>query len=419
MSEIIQQAISDQKDEIVEYRKTSFVDRIIPSDFIDSGLIKIVSGVRRSGKSTLIHLLLKGKEYAYVNFDDERLLNLCSSDLTFVEEYLYNVYGDFDYLFLDEIQNINGWSLFVNRLARKNMNIFLSGSNSKLLSKEISSHLTGRFVNIELYPFSFREFLTYHNFNILSDLLSTKEKAQVRNHFHNYLNFGGFPEIVKGENPRRYSTALFYSIINRDILLRHNIKHQRIFTDIALFLINNYSREISFNRLKNIFGLGSEHTAKNYVHYLEDAYLIFTLSKFSFKKQESLRYKKNYVVDVSLMNALSEDFSQNTGFVYENIVALELMRRKNIENFEIYYYKNKFEVDFVIRKNLKIKELIQVSYNIEDTKTYQREVNTLIAASNDLNAEKLTVISKNYETEEFINGKKIVFKPLVYWLLGL
>jgi predicted AAA+ superfamily ATPase len=419
MSEIVQQAITDQKEEIADYRKTSFIDRVIPSGFIDSGLIKIVSGVRRSGKSTLVHLLLKGQEYAYINFDDERLLNLSSSDLAVVEEYLYNIYGDFNYLFLDEIQNIDGWSLFVNRLARKNLNIFLSGSNSKLLSKEISSHLTGRFVNFELYPFSFREFLAYHHFNVPSDLLSTKQKAQVKKYFDNYLDFGGFPEIAKGENPQKYARALFYSIINRDILLRYNIKHQRIFTDIALFLINNYSREISFNRLKNIFGLGSEHTAKNYVHYLEEAYVIFTLSKFSLKKPESLRYKKSYVIDVSLINALSEDFSQNIGFVYENIVALELMRRKNIENFELYYYKKKFEVDFVIRKNLKIKELIQVSYNIEDPKTYQREVNGLLAASKELDADKLTIISKNYETEEFVNGKKIVFKPLVYWLLGL
>lgn len=234
MSEIIQQAITDQKDEIADYMKASFINRIIPPDFINSGLIKIVSGVRRSGKSTLVHLLLKEQKYAYINFDDERFYNLHSSDLIVVEEYLYNIYGDFDYLFLDEIQNIEGWSLFVNRLARKNINIFLSGSNSKLLSKEISSHLTGRFVNLELYPFSFREFLTYNHFNVPANLLSTKQKAQVIKYFANYLDLGGFPEIAKGENPQRYARALFYSILNRDILLRYNIKHQRTFTDIAL-----------------------------------------------------------------------------------------------------------------------------------------------------------------------------------------
>jgi predicted AAA+ superfamily ATPase len=364
----------------------------------------------------LVHLSLKDQNYAYVNFDDERLFNLNSSDLIKVEESLYQVYGNFDSLFLDEIQNIEGWSLFVNRLARKNINLYLSGSNSKLLSTEISSHLTGRYVNLELFPFSFKEFLTYRNFDFQDGFFSTEKKGQLKKHFGDYLERGGFPEISKGENPKIYASALFHSIINRDILLRYNIKHQSTFRDIALFLINNYSREISFNRLKNIFGLGSEHTAKNYVHYLEEAYVIFTLSKFSFKKQESLRYKKNYVIDVSFINSLSDDFSRNAGFIYENIVALELLRRKGFENFELFYYKKNFEVDFVLRKNLKIKELIQVSYDIDDPKTYRREVNSLISASKDLNPDKLTIITKDKKTEEIIKGKKISFKPLMNWL---
>lgn len=417
MSEIIRQALIDQKDEINEYRNSPFINRNVPVDFFSSGLIKIVSGVRRSGKSTLIHLFLKDQNYAYVNFDDERLFKLKSSDLVLVEEYLYSIYGDFDHLFLDEIQNIEGWSLFVNRLYRKNLNIYLSGSNSKLLSKEISSHLTGRFVNFELYPFSFVEFLTYHDFKVSNRFLSTKVKAQLKKYFDDYLISGGFPEIVKGEAPQKYASALFYSIVNRDILLRYNIRHQRTFADIALFLVNNYAREISYNRLKNIFGLGSEHTAKNYTHYLEEAFLIFTLSKFSYKKQESLRYKKNYVIDVAFIRSLSGDFSQNTGQIYENIVALELMRRKSVENFELYYYKKQYEIDFVIRRNLKITELIQVSFDIEDPKTYQREVNALIAASNDLNAENLTIITKNYEAKDVIKGRRIIFKPLITWLI--
>ena len=418
MSESILRAIIDQKEEIAEYRKSFYINRIIPDDFAKSSLIKIITGVRRSGKSTLAHMLLKDKNYAYVNFDDERLINMNSSDLQTIEEYLYNVYGDFDFLFLDEIQNIDGWSLFVNRLARKKINLFISGSNSKLLSQEISSHLTGRFFTIELYPFSFNEYLKFHHFNISEEPLTTKETAQLKKLFDDYLVSGGFPEIVRGEPVRKYASGLFHSIINRDILLRYNIKHQRTFTDIALFLVNNYSREISFNRIKNIFGLGSEHTAKNYVHYLEESFVIFTLSKFSFKKQESLRYKKNYVIDPSFIYALSDSFSQNTGLIYENIVALELMRRRNIYNFEVFYYKKQYEVDFVIKENLKIKELIQVSFDIEAPETRNREINSLIAASNDLKAEKLTIISKNYSAEENKNGKKIVFIPLLKWLTG-
>jgi predicted AAA+ superfamily ATPase len=417
MAANIQQAIIDLKEEIGNYAKGSFTKRKAPDDFITSKLVKIISGVRRSGKSTLVHLSLKEKAYAYVNFDDERLFNLSASDLTNVEENLYLVYGDFDFLFLDEIQNIEGWGLFVNRLARKNIDLFLSGSNSKLLSKEISSHLTGRFTNFELFPFSFKEFLGFRAFDFQGRLLPTQKKGQLKKHFNDYLKMGGFPEISKGENPNRYAASLFHSIVNRDILLRYNIKHQSTFKDIALFLVNNYSREISFNRLKNIFGLGSEHTAKNYVHYLEEAYVIFTLSKFSLKKQETLRYKKNYVIDVSFINALSDDFSQNIGFVYENIVAVELLRRKNFDDFELFYYKKNIEVDFVLRKNLKIKELIQVSFDIEDPKTYRREVNSLITASKDLNPDNLTIITKDTEKEETIKGYKVSFIPLIKWLI--
>ena len=417
MSNIIQQAIEDQKEELAYLKKAVFVNRELPSGFKSSNMVKVISGVRRSGKSTLVHLTLKDKNYAYINFDDERLFNLNSSDLSKVEEYLFIVYGDIEYLFLDEVQNIDGWSLFVNRLARANINIYLSGSNSKLLGTEISSHLTGRHVNFNLYPFSFKELLAYNDFDFSPGVFSTRKKAHLKKLFNDYLKLGGFPEIIHGESPMGYASSLFHSIVDRDILLRYNIKHQKTFKDISLFMINNYSREISFNRIKNIFGLGSDHTAKNYVNYLEEAFVVFTISKFSFKKQESLRYKKSYVIDVSFINALSEDFSQNIGFLYENIVAIELMRRRNAEGTEIYYYKKNIEIDFVIRKNLKIKELIQVSYDIENPRTYKREVKALITASDDLSAEKLTIITENEESEKTIDGKKITFVPLINWLI--
>ncbi len=417
MSTLIKQAITDQKQEIMQYSSPGFIQRDVPVDFLNSKLIKIISGVRRSGKSTLAHLSLRNSNYAYVNFDDERLLNLNSTDLSEIEELLYSIYDEFDFVFFDEIQNIEGWSLFINRLARKGLNIFLSGSNSKLSSSEISSHLTGRFVNLELYPFSFKEYLSFHKFDYAKQNMTTSEKGLMLKHFNEYINSGGFPEIVKGENPIRYASGLFHSIINRDILLRNGIKHQRTFQDIAVFLINNYTREISFNRIKNIFGLGSEHTAKNYVHYLEQAYLIISLSKFSFKKQETIRNRKSYVIDIAFIKSLTDDFSTNTGFIYENIVALELLRRRNFNDYELYYFKNKVEVDFVIRKNHIIIELIQVSYNLDDPRTYKREVKALLIAANELKVEKLTIITGNMEKTEIIDGKTITFIPLIKWLI--
>jgi predicted AAA+ superfamily ATPase len=417
MTTLIKQAIIDQKKEKDQYGTGFFVNRNVPEDFLNSKLIKIISGVRRSGKSTLAHLSLHRTNYAYVNFDDERLQNLHSHDLSEIEEALYGIYGDFKSIFFDEIQNVDGWSLFVNRLARKGFNIFLSGSNSKLSSSEISTHLTGRFVGFELFPFSFKEYLAFHNWDFSISEITSEQKGLLDHHLVTYLDIGGFPEIIKGENPVRYASGLFHSIINRDILPRYNVKHQRTFQDIALYMINNYGREISFNRIKNIFGLGSEHTAKNYIHYLEQAYLIFTIPKFSFKKQESIRNKKNYVVDVSLIKSLSDDFSRNTGFIYENTVAIELLRRRNFRYFELYYYKNAVEVDFVIRKNRKTEELIQVAVDTDNPKTYQREVKALLSTAKELSPKRLVLISRSEEKQETFGEYTIEFIPLRKWLL--
>jgi predicted AAA+ superfamily ATPase len=338
-----------------------------------------------------------------------------SDKLNLLLQYVYQVYGDINYLFLDEIQNIDNWHLFVNRLLRSGLHIVITGSNSKLLSGELATHLTGRYFSTELYPFSFKEVLKFKKIDTKSQ--STKNKGLINNAFDEYVKHGGFPEIIKGEDPHAYISSLFDSIISRDIFYRYSIQHTRSFKDVSLYLINNFSREISFNRIKNIFGIGSENTVKNYVSYLEEAYLALTLQKFSFKKQESLRYRKVYLVDTAFSYVFSTNFSANSGYLLENIVFLELSRNRQ-NNMEIYYYKQYYEIDFVIVQNGKIKELIQVCENLDDPRTLRRETRALIASSSVLGCDNLTIISRNKKEILNIEEKEIKIIPVTEWLLG-
>ncbi|MCP4311629.1 MAG: ATP-binding protein [Bacteroidetes bacterium] len=416
-NERFHKVILDQKEEIALHREETLANREFEHLVtIESQLAQIIIGVRRSGKSTLAHQVCRDLNYAYLNFDDERLMDCSQEDLNLLLELLFQEYGDFKYLILDEIQNIDGWSLFVNRLLRAKLHIIVTGSNSKLLNVELASHMTGRFSTTELFPFSFREFLEFRKFQIASG--TTKETGILNSLFREYCKTGGFPEVLHGELAESYITDLFNAIVTRDIVFRHNIKYVRTFRDIARFLVNNYSTELSFNRIKTIFELGSENTAKQYVSYLEEAYLILTLPKFSFKKQEQLRYRKVYTIDPGFISVLSDEFAENRGRILENIVFLELRRKAMLMNYEIFYYKKQFEIDFVIFSKGKVTELIQVSKSLLDKKTLNREVRALILASNELKPKKLRIITENEESTIEQDDQQIEVIPVLKWLLS-
>jgi predicted AAA+ superfamily ATPase len=411
------QILAEQRDEIHEIIRSGWVPREQETLFdVNSRLAQVITGVRRSGKSTLAHRALKGTRYAYVNFDDERLTHLTAADLDDLLEALYAIQGEFTHILFDEIQNVENWHLFVNRLLRNNIKITLTGSNSKLLSREMATHLTGRYSSIELYPFSFREFLKVRGHN--PEVPQTaREKGLLRGLLDEYLVNGGFPDILAGENRITYIRNLFEAIITRDIGFRYNLKHTRIFREMAQYLTILYGSEISYNRLKNLFGLGSENTAKNYVSYLEEAWLIMCLPKFSFKKQESIRNRKVYVIDPSFSCVSGHAFSPNTGRLLENLVFIELARQASRNSMELFYYKNRHEVDFVLFSGSRVVELIQVMAQSEDPRTLQREIRALVSASAELNVEKLTIIT--LDEDRLLNeaGKTIRMIPVVQWLL--
>jgi len=389
---------------------------------INSRLIKVISGIRRSGKSVLIYLLLKDKNFAYMNFDDDRISNVNTDD---VLSSFYDIYGkDLKYIFLDEVQNLDNWELFVNRLHRAGFNIFITGSNSKLLSKELATHLTGRHLTIELFPFSFREYLKASQFN--EDIKTTKGISLLKRELKNYLDLGGFPEIVAdSEDPKLYIRNLYSKLIDRDIINRHDISYKRTFKEISIAVLSNPSKPISYNKLKNQFNLGSEHTVKNYLSYLEEAYLIFLIDRFSFKPQEIEKSeKKVYAIDTGIIHSIGLRFSDDIGRIYENVVAIELMRIKARDSdIDIYYWKNTGheEVDFAVKKGIKVVQLIQVCFNIDNPKTKDREIRALLKAKDETKCDNLLILTEDYEAQEemewFGFKGKIKFMPLWKWLI--
>jgi predicted AAA+ superfamily ATPase len=384
---------------------------------LNSQLAQIVIGVRRSGKSTLCHKILKQNNinYAYINFDDERLYHLKTEDLNAVLEALYMVYGDFKYLFCDEIQNTPSWFLFVNRLLRQKIRLIITGSNAKLLSSELSTHLTGRYNQIELFPFSFSEILEYKNIPANDD--TTLGVARRKSAFEEYMSQGGFPELLEVKNKKAYIRNVIDSIIVRDIKQRFSVRYPEALRKIADYLTDTLCSEINYKSLAKQFSFGSAHTAENYVGDLRQAYLLIGVQKFSFKSHERIRNEKNYVIDPAFISTAKEGFSeQNFGWRLENIVCIELFRRRNQSLNDVYYYKNGYEIDFVLCNNNSVVELIQVSANISAQKTFNRETNALFRAATELRCNNLTLITLNENRTHTVDRQTINIVSVLKWL---
>ena len=419
--ESIKRALIDQKEEINRiFKEETIIEREKLGEFIPSlndKLIKVITGVRRSGKSVFSHLSLRNKNYGYINFDDERIIGVETKDLNILLELLHEIYGDFKFILLDEIQNIHRWELFTNRLLRQGYNIMVTGSNSALLSRELASHLTGRCISFEMYPFSFREYLTYFGIEV-SKMPSTREIGNLKHHLSNYISTGGFPEIYKISNRKAYLKELYEMIISRDIVERYNIKFVRDLKEIAFYLISNFSSVVSYNKLRNIFKIKSVHTVKNYVSYIEDAYLIFQIFPFSRKiKYQLMQPKKIYCIDTGMVEFLNPGSIDSLGKNMENMVLVDLLRRYSKENVYFYQTPQQHEVDFVLKKGLIVKQLIQVTYASDRDEIEKREIKSLIKASNELNCKDLLIITWDYEDEIRKDNKIVRYIPLWKWLL--
>lgn len=418
---ILETILSDQAEELELKKKQKFCRRK-EEDLIDpdSPQAQVVIGVRRSGKSTLCYnaLIRKGVKFAYVNFDDERLINLTATDLNDVLEVLYKINGDFNYLFIDEIQNIPEWYLFVNRLLRRQIHVIITGSNAKLLSGELATHLTGRHHTINLYPFSFSEYCEAKGIDTMS--MSTMAVARRRAVFDDYMRKGGFPELSRARNERDYIDELVRNILQRDIEQRFKVKHVTSFEEMSQHLLNIAPAIVVDKKLKEAFGFGSQHTAKNYVGYLKQAYLLVGLHKYSPKSLQRLTAEKVYPIDVSLMNRRSDAFSgENLGWRLETIVYLELLRRYKSQGFDIYYFSERSgECDFVICECRKAVVAIQVSYDISNEKTRKREISGLLLAAKKTGCKNLILLTDHSYEDIEAEDHRIAVRPVFDYLLN-
>jgi len=418
--ELIKSIIKEQSEEVKERNKK---EHIIKRDielykYLNNNVALFILGVRRCGKSTLALQLFADEKYGYINFDDERLLGIMPEDLNTVVQAFYELYGnDLKNMIFDEIQNVKGWELFISRL-RESKRIIVTSSNSKLLSGELSTYLTGRHIDATLFPFSFREFLSYKGVEAASTL-TTKERAQLNSLLSEYLQNGGFPEFFKYGST--ILESIYNDIITKDIVQRHKIKHIEAFRQLARYLLSNTGGEFTYSSLRSLTTVKSLITITNWTRYMQEAYLLFFIERFSYKlKNIVMAPKKVYAIDTGIANLLGYRSDQNIARLMETEVAIELKRRQSKGLIkEVYYWKDyqQREVDFVIKEGHKVTEIIQVTYSSSREGIKEREVSSLLAASRELNCDTLKIITMDYEGSETVDGKNINFVPLWKWLL--
>jgi len=416
--------LSNQKTELEKLDLSQITERSEEKEIdLDSSLAQIVIGVRRAGKSTLCQkvLLQSAVSFAYINFDDENLASLKAEDMNTVMQTLYRLNGDFTHLFIDEIQNLEKWPLFVNRLLRQGMKLIITGSNANLLSGELATHLTGRYNQIVLYPFSFLEYCKAQGIDIKSK--TTKAQALQLRALDTYLINGGFPELLNNPIPQKYTLSLLHAIITKDIAKRYSIRYKQTLSDMANGILDSFCQEVSFTSLAEKYQLNSIHTAKNYLSYLSNAFLICLLPKFSWKTTEKQQSRKCYAVDPAFIFGHDDVLqAQNLGWRLENVVYIELLRRYSGEYQQLFYLKkyNDFEVDFVITELSRIKELVQVTYDFREPvrKIYNREVGGLIKAAKLTGCKNLTLIMMEGDSKVIeIDGLQVRCVKAVDWLL--
>ena len=400
-------------------RQSSFVPRssVVPPEA--GGRIQVLLGPRRAGKSYYaFHLaeMLSGK-WGYANFDDERLVAL--KDYDELVAALDAVYDQPQGLFFDEIQNLPNWELLVNRLHRAGRQLILTGSNAHLLSSELATHLTGRHVPIPLLPFSFAEMITAQG----GQKQTTFEQIE---QCRTYARQGGFPEVViKKLNPSEYLRTLLGSVIYKDIVARFRLRAPAALETIARCLLSQPGGEYSFRSLAETTGCRSPHTLKKYIHWLEEAFVLFTVPRFSFKvREQATSNKKAYAIDTGFVDAFGQASTPSWGRLFENLVAIDLFRRQLRGEIKFYYWKdaNGAEVDFVIQKGYTIRQLIQVCLDASHPKSRKREIAGLCKASRALGCRDLLLLTENEEglSEEPWEGETFPIRrlPIWKWLLA-
>ena len=364
-------------------------------ELLQNPLIKLITGPRRVGKSVFALLMLQGKNFAYLNFDDSQLLEKWDEEL--VMSALDDVYPDYDFMLLDEVQNLPDWDLWISKLYRRGKNLIITGSNAKMLSSEMATVLTGRYLQIEMLPFSLDETMRWKNISLERE----EQAAQAIVLADDYMRNGGYPETILARSiTKSYLSTLFDSILLKDVAKRHKVRNTTDLYNLATYLLSNFCNPISANELAGELGLSSVATTKKFCDYLNEPYLFFFLPRFNNKlKLMAKAPKKVYVVDNGFVQSTAFNLSENLGRLLENQVFVELLRRGYIPGKTLFYYRtrNDKEIDFVTRKGTKVEQLIQVCYDMTSEKTRKRELDALVEAAEELHCDNLLVITNSQE----------------------
>ena len=381
---------------------------------LSSKQIKLITGPRRSGKSTQALLMLRGKNFAYLNFDDNALLSRWDEE--FVMAMLSDVYPGYEYLLLDEVQNLDNWDLWVSKLYRNGVNMVITGSNAKLLSSEMATVLTGRYLQVQMYPFSLGEFFDYFRLHPSRSEVKTQQLKQAQD---DYLRNGGYPETVEARSiTQSYLSTLFDSIVWKAVAKRHKVRNVTDLNDLAMYLVSNFCNPLSYNDVATDLGLSSVSTTKKYMGYLNEPYLFFYLPRYNNKlKMMKKAPQKVYLVDNGFVAAKAFSLSENLGRLLENQVFVELLRRGYDTEKSLFYYRsrNDKETDFVTRNGNRIESLIQVCYDLSSPKTEKREVDSLIECAGELKCDNLYVITWDEERTIEKDGYVIQVVPVMRW----
>lgn len=416
MKDLLKQIILEQQ-EILHAPNKRYVQRYIADEWLQTSEILIISGIRRCGKSVLMQQIrdrLVEKDF-FFNFDDERLANFKLDDFQKLQECFVELFGEQHTYYFDEIQNIEGWERFVRRLYNAGNKIVITGSNARMLSRELGTHLTGRYIQVEIYPFSFQEYLAMNEIPVnAKTLYTTTGRATMVKSFVKYMECGGFPKFLQ-DGSVSYLTSLYESIIYRDILTRNGLTNEKEMLEMMFYLASNATKRVTYSSLGKVVGIQHPDTIKNYLEYIQQTYLIFQLFRYdpSVKKQ-MMSPKKIYFVDNAIIKRIGFNATENNGVFLENLVFIELKRR----GWDVYYYADKKECDFIVRKGLHISDAYQVTLKMDSLQTREREIAGVREAMQAYSLSKGYILTfEGKETINFDDGTIVEVVPVWEWIL--
>lgn len=416
MKDLLKQIILEQQ-EILHAPNKRYVQRYIADEWLQTSEILIISGIRRCGKSVLMQQMrdrLVEKDF-FFNFDDERLANFKLDDFQKLQECFVELFGEQHTYYFDEIQNIAGWERFVRRLYNAGNKIIITGSNARMLSRELGTHLTGRYIQVEIYPFSFQEYLAMNEIPVnAKTLYTTTGRATMVKSFVKYMECGGFPKFLQ-DGSVSYLTSLYESIIYRDILTRNGLTNEKEMLELMFYLASNATKRVTYSSLGKVVGIQHPDTIKNYLEYIQQTYLISQLFRYdpSVKKQ-MMSPKKIYFVDNAIIKRIGFNATENNGVFLENLVFIELKRR----GWDVYYYADKKECDFIVRKGLHISDAYQVTLKMDSPQTREREIAGVREAMQAYSLSKGYILTfEGKETINFDDGTIVEVVPVWEWIL--